>query len=73
MPIPAWHFPQATAIAAVADAARQLGITQAEGALLPAQKVERLSAWIGILQRVRIHVYLIYSFATLILLLAFAR
>jgi formate hydrogenlyase subunit 3/multisubunit Na+/H+ antiporter MnhD subunit len=35
--------------------------------------VERVSAWVGKLQRGRIHVYLIYSFATLLLLLAFAR
>ena len=38
-----------------------------------ARTTERVSAWIGVLQRGRIHVYLIYSFATLILLLAFAR
>jgi hydrogenase-4 component B len=41
---------------------------------LPVARVaERLSSWVGVLQRGRIHVYLIYSFATLILLLAFAR
>ena len=38
-----------------------------------AKAVERVSGWIGILQHGRIHIYLIYSFATLILLLAFAR
>jgi hydrogenase-4 component B len=38
-----------------------------------ARAAERVSGWIGILQRGRIHIYLIYSFATLILLLAFAR
>jgi hydrogenase-4 component B len=38
-----------------------------------ARAVERMSGWIGVLQRGRIHIYLIYSFATLILLLAFAR
>ena len=38
-----------------------------------ARVAERLSGWIGVLQRGRIHIYLIYSFATLILLLAFAR
>jgi hypothetical protein len=38
-----------------------------------AHAAERLSGWIGVLQRGRIHIYLIYSFATLILLLAFAR
>jgi hypothetical protein len=38
-----------------------------------ARAVERVSGWVGVLQRGRIHIYLIYSFATLILLLAFAR
>jgi len=38
-----------------------------------ARVAERLSGWIGVLQRGRIHIYLIYSFATLILLLVFAR
>jgi len=32
-----------------------------------------VSGWFGLLQHGRIHVYLIYSFATLLLLLVFAR
>jgi len=38
-----------------------------------ARAVGRVSGWVGSLQRGRIHIYLIYSFATLILLLLFAR
>jgi hydrogenase-4 component B len=38
-----------------------------------AHAAERVSGWVGVLQRGRIHIYLIYSFVTLILLLAFAR
>jgi len=35
--------------------------------------VERIAGWVGRLQQGRIHIYLIYSFITLLLLLAFAR
>lgn len=38
-----------------------------------ARLAERLSAWIGVLQRGRIHIYLVYSFVTLLALLLFAR
>lgn len=38
-----------------------------------ARAVERLSAWIGVLQHGRIHIYLLYSFGTLLLLLLFVR
>jgi hydrogenase-4 component B len=34
---------------------------------------ERMSAWVGILQHGRIHLYLLYSFATLLALLLFVR
>lgn len=38
-----------------------------------ARAVERLSALIGVLQHGRIHIYLLYSFGTLLLLLLFVR
>ncbi len=38
-----------------------------------ARAVERISEWVGLLQQGRIHIYLIYSFVTLLLLLVFAR
>jgi hydrogenase-4 component B len=38
-----------------------------------ARAVEQVSAWIGLLQRGRIHIYLLYSFATLIVLLMLVR
>jgi hydrogenase-4 component B len=41
---------------------------------LPVARIsERISAWIGRLQQGRIHVYLLYSFATLIVLLMFVH
>ncbi len=38
-----------------------------------ARAADRVAGWFGLLQHGRIHVYLIYSFATLLLLLVFAR
>ncbi len=38
-----------------------------------ARAIERMSGWVSLLQRGRIHIYLIYSFVTLLLLLAFVR
>jgi hypothetical protein len=36
-----------------------------------ARAVDRVARWIGVLQQGRISLYLIYSFATLLVLLAF--
>ena len=38
-----------------------------------ARAADRVAGWFGVLQRGRIHIYLIYSFGTLLLLLVFAR
>ena len=38
-----------------------------------ARVIERIASWIGILQHGRIHLYLLYSFATLLALLLFVR